>query len=111
MDTSAAMHSGQPRAALGQVDADDPDAFNHCFAEVNGIRMHYIDEGQARSSFCCMVFLTSGTCGGARSWLWPRPAFGSSSRSTGIWANRSAIPIEAYDMSQAWHGWLDGGPG
>ena len=32
--------------ALRQVDADDPDAFNHCFAEVNGIRMHYIDEGQ-----------------------------------------------------------------
>ena len=29
-----------------QLDADDPDAFNHCFAEVNGIRMHYIDEGQ-----------------------------------------------------------------
>ena len=40
MDTSAAMHIGRRRAALGQVDADDPDAFNHCFAEVNGIRMH-----------------------------------------------------------------------
>src|SRR6476660_9640960 len=46
MDTSAAMHIGRPRAALGQVDADDSDAFNHCFAEVNGIRMHYIDEGE-----------------------------------------------------------------
>jgi pimeloyl-ACP methyl ester carboxylesterase len=34
------------RAALMQVDADDPGAFNHCFADVNGIRMHYIDEGQ-----------------------------------------------------------------
>ena len=40
MDPKAAMHIGQPRAALGQVDADDPEAFNHCFAEVNGIRMH-----------------------------------------------------------------------
>ena len=46
MDTSAAMHIDQLRPALGQKDADDPDAFNHCFAEVNGIRMHYIDEGQ-----------------------------------------------------------------
>ena len=33
-------------AVLGQVDADDAGAFNHCFADVNGIRMHYIDEGQ-----------------------------------------------------------------
>ena len=46
MDPSAAMHVGQPRTASGQADADDPGAFNHCFAEVNGIRMHYIDEGQ-----------------------------------------------------------------
>ena len=33
-------------AVLGREDADDPGAFNHCFAEVNGIRMHYVDEGQ-----------------------------------------------------------------
>src|SRR6188768_4061586 len=46
METSAAKHIGQPRAALAQVDPDDPDAFTHCFAEVNGIRMHYVDEGQ-----------------------------------------------------------------
>ncbi|SAL53662.1 alpha/beta hydrolase fold protein [Caballeronia turbans] len=44
MDTSAAM--GQPPAPMGQLDADDPAAFRHCFAEVNGIRMHYIDEGR-----------------------------------------------------------------
>jgi hypothetical protein len=25
---------------------DDPEAFNHCFADVNGIRMHYVEEGQ-----------------------------------------------------------------
>ena len=46
LDTSAAKHIDQPRAALGQVDADNPEAFNHYFAEVNGIRMHYVDEGQ-----------------------------------------------------------------
>ncbi len=46
MDTSIATRTSQPRAAWGQMDADDPDAFNHCFAEVNGIRMHYVDEGQ-----------------------------------------------------------------
>lgn len=28
------------------VNADDPQAFNHRFADVNGIRMHYVDEGQ-----------------------------------------------------------------
>jgi pimeloyl-ACP methyl ester carboxylesterase len=32
--------------AYQQRDADDPQAFNHRFAEVNGIRMHYVDEGQ-----------------------------------------------------------------
>jgi pimeloyl-ACP methyl ester carboxylesterase len=46
MDRSAALHASQARLALGKVDADDPGAFNHCFADVNGIRMHYIDEGQ-----------------------------------------------------------------
>ncbi len=46
MDTRTATGIGQPLAARAQVDADDPDAFNHCFAELNGIRMHYIDEGQ-----------------------------------------------------------------
>ncbi|EIM95618.1 hypothetical protein WQE_38529 [Paraburkholderia hospita] len=40
MDKEVATRIGQPRAALGQVDADDPAAFKHCFAEVNGIRMH-----------------------------------------------------------------------
>jgi len=41
---SAAMRIGR-LSALAQADADDPDAFTHCFAEVNGIRMHYVDEG------------------------------------------------------------------
>jgi len=46
LDTSAAARTGQPRAALALADADNPAAFNHCFADVNGIRMHYVDEGQ-----------------------------------------------------------------
>ncbi|MBV7476501.1 alpha/beta fold hydrolase [Pseudomonas sp. PDM31] len=46
MDTRTAMRIGQPLAAMEQIDADDPDAFNHCFAKLNGIRMHYIDEGE-----------------------------------------------------------------
>jgi pimeloyl-ACP methyl ester carboxylesterase len=46
MNPSAALRAGQLRAAFGKVDADDPVAFNHCFADVNGIGMHYIDEGQ-----------------------------------------------------------------
>ena len=46
MDPSAVKQLDQPRTALRPVDADDPGAFNHCFAEVNGIRMHYVDEGQ-----------------------------------------------------------------
>ncbi|MNZ52572.1 hypothetical protein D3C78_704210 [compost metagenome] len=45
MDTSTAMYIAQPRTALRQMDADDPGGFNHCFAEVNGIGMHYVDEG------------------------------------------------------------------
>lgn len=27
-------------------DVDDPEAFNHRFAEVNGIRLHDVDEGE-----------------------------------------------------------------
>ena len=46
MKTSVATRTDQPRAAGGRVDADDPGAFNHCFGEVNGIRVHYVDEGQ-----------------------------------------------------------------
>ena len=91
MDPSAAMHVGQPSAALGQADADDPGAFNHCFADVNGIRMHYIDEGQGP-----LVILLHGF---PYLWyMWRRQIrglgrgrlSGRRPRSTGIWANRSA---------------------
>jgi len=46
MDPSAELPINRTRAPLGQAEADDPAAFNHCFAEVNGIRLHYVDEGQ-----------------------------------------------------------------
>ncbi|WP_218190671.1 alpha/beta fold hydrolase [Pseudomonas sp. R37(2017)] len=40
------MNMSRPPVTLAQLDADDPDAFTHRFAEVNGIRMHYVEEGQ-----------------------------------------------------------------
>jgi len=46
MKTNLARAADPLHAAWGQRDADDPDAFHHCFAEVNGIRLHYVDEGQ-----------------------------------------------------------------
>ncbi len=102
MDTSAAMHIGQPRAALGQVDADDPDAFNHCFAEVNGIRMHYIDEGQGP-----LVILLHGF---PYLWyMWRRQIVALAEAGfrvvvpdqRGFGQTDRPDSIEAYDMSQA----------
>ncbi|CAG4892916.1 alpha/beta fold hydrolase [Paraburkholderia saeva] len=102
MDTSAATYIGQPRAAFGQVDADDPASFNHCFAEVNGIRMHYIDEGQGP-----LVILLHGfpylwymwrrqigalAAAGFRVVVPDQRGFGQTDRPEAI---------EAYDMSQA----------
>lgn len=46
MDTATGQQSAAKRAPLSQIDADDPAAFNHRFAEVNGVRLHYVDEGQ-----------------------------------------------------------------
>jgi pimeloyl-ACP methyl ester carboxylesterase len=31
---------------ISSSQVDDPHAFNHRFAEVNGIRMHFVDEGK-----------------------------------------------------------------
>ncbi|CAE6739015.1 Epoxide hydrolase A [Paraburkholderia domus] len=102
MDTRAATHIGQPRAAFAQVDADDPAAFNHCFAEVNGIRMHYIDEGKGP-----LVILLHGfpylwymwrrqiialATAGFRVVVPDQRGFGQSDRPDSI---------EAYDMSQS----------
>ncbi|WP_426437254.1 alpha/beta fold hydrolase [Bradyrhizobium genosp. P] len=35
-----------PRVQDAPVNTDDPQGFNHKFADVNGIRLHYVDEGQ-----------------------------------------------------------------
>lgn len=35
----------EPRAQA-PLDADDPEGFTHRFADVNGIRMHYVEQGQ-----------------------------------------------------------------
>jgi hypothetical protein len=37
---------GTPCPGIGSSNVDDPQAFNHRFAEVNGIRMHFVDEGK-----------------------------------------------------------------
>jgi pimeloyl-ACP methyl ester carboxylesterase len=102
MDTSAARHVGQPRAALGQVDADDPGAFTHCFADVNGIRMHYIDEGQGP-----LVILLHGF---PYLWyMWRRQIVALSEAGfrvvvpdqRGFGQTDRPDSVEAYDMSQA----------
>jgi pimeloyl-ACP methyl ester carboxylesterase len=102
MDTSAATHIGQPRAAFGQVDADDPAAFNHCFAEVNGIRMHYIDEGQGP-----LVILLHGF---PYLWYMWRRQIGALAQAgfrvvvpdqRGFGQSDRPDSIEAYDMSQS----------
>ena len=102
MDTNAAMHIGQPDAALRQVDADDPAAFNHCFTEVNGIRMHYIDEGQGP-----LVVLLHGF---PYLWYMWRRQIGALTEAgfrvvvpdlRGFGQTDRPDSIEAYDMSQA----------
>ncbi|KAJ2339122.1 hypothetical protein GGF43_006713, partial [Coemansia sp. RSA 2618] len=32
----------------------DPESFNHCFALVNGIRMHYVDQGTGPLAVLCV---------------------------------------------------------
>ena len=102
MDTNAAMHTRRPLATLGQVDADDPAAFNHCFAEVNGIRMHYIDEGQGP-----LVILLHGF---PYLWYMWRRQIGALAEAgfrvvvpdqRGFGQTDRPDSIEAYDMSQA----------
>jgi pimeloyl-ACP methyl ester carboxylesterase len=102
MDTRAAMHIGQPHVELGQVDADDPAAFNHCFAEVNGIRMHYIDEGEGP-----LVILLHGF---PYLWYMWRRQIGALAKAgfrvvvpdqRGFGQTDRPDSIEAYDMSQA----------
>ncbi|CAM2808907.1 alpha/beta fold hydrolase [Acinetobacter celticus] len=46
MNTSTLIDIDQSHAKLARTNVDDPATFKHCFAEVNGIRLHYVDEGQ-----------------------------------------------------------------
>ena len=48
-----------------------------------------------------MAFPTFGTCGGARSWPWLRPAFASSRPTSGDLGKPTGQTIEAYDISQS----------
>ena len=102
MNTGAVTHTDQPRTAWGQVDADDPGAFNHCFAEVNGIRMHYVDEGEGPLVILLHGFpylwymwrrqITALAEAGFRVVAPDQRGFGQTDRPDSI---------EAYDMSQA----------
>jgi pimeloyl-ACP methyl ester carboxylesterase len=101
MDQSTAMLGGQTRPS-GQPDPDDPQAFNHCFAEVNGIRMHYVEEGQGP-----LVILLHGF---PYLWyLWRRqiPALAAAGFRVvapdlrGFGQSDGPDAVEAYDMSQA----------
>lgn len=38
--------SSSAAAAEGSTNVDDPQGFDHRFADVNGIRMHYVEEGK-----------------------------------------------------------------
>ena len=102
METSSAMRTGRSRGASGQSDADDPDAFGHRFAEVNGIHMHYIDEGQGP-----LVILLHGF---PYLWyMWRRQVVALADAGfrvvvpdqRGFGQTDRPDAIEAYDMSQA----------
>lgn len=46
MDTQIGKANSTSARRLSQFDADDPTVFNHCAVEVNGVTIHYVDEGQ-----------------------------------------------------------------
>jgi pimeloyl-ACP methyl ester carboxylesterase len=102
MDTNAETLTRRLLATLGQLDADDPAAFNHCFADVNGIRMHYIDEGQGPLVILLHGFpylwymwrrqIVALAAAGFRVVVPDQRGFGQSDRPDAI---------ESYDMSQS----------
>jgi pimeloyl-ACP methyl ester carboxylesterase len=88
--------------AWARADLDDPEVFNHCFAEVNGIRMHYVDEGQGP-----LVILLHGFPYLWYMWRHQIPALVSAGYRVvvpdqrGFGQSDRPDAIEAYDMSQA----------
>jgi pimeloyl-ACP methyl ester carboxylesterase len=95
------MNLRQP-PAYQQRDADDPQAFNHRFAEVNGIRMHYVDEGQGP-----LVILLHGFPYLWYMWRRQIPALAAAGYRVvvpdqrGFGQSERPDSIEAYDISQS----------
>lgn len=102
MDTSLSQSRARNVAPLSQINADDPVMFNHCFAEVNGIRLHYVDEGQGPLVILLHGFpylwfmwrrqIVALAEAGYRVVVPDQRGFGQSDRPEAV---------EAYDMSQA----------
>jgi pimeloyl-ACP methyl ester carboxylesterase len=92
------MSSG---SAPAQSDADDPQAFTHRFAEVNGIRIHYVDEGQGP-----LVILLHGVPYLWYAWRRQIPALAAAGYRViapdhrGFGQSDRPAAVEAYDSSQ-----------
>jgi pimeloyl-ACP methyl ester carboxylesterase len=101
MAKGTAVHSDR-LDAWARADVDDPEVFNHCFAEVNGIRMHYVDEGQGP-----LVILLHGFPYLWYMWRRQIPALAAAGYRAvapdqrGFGQSDRPDAVEAYDMSQA----------
>jgi len=61
-------------AAEGSPNIDDPRGFEHRFADVNGIRLHYVEEGKGPLVILVHGFPFLWYCGGIKSARSPRQA-------------------------------------
>lgn len=92
----------EPTNACPRRDADDPQAFNHRFAQVNGIRMHYVDEGYGP-----LVILLHGFPYLWYMWRGQIPALAAAGYRVvapdqrGFGQSDRPQAIEAYDISQS----------
>jgi pimeloyl-ACP methyl ester carboxylesterase len=86
---------------ISSSNVDDPHAFNHRFAEVNGIRLHYVDEGQGP-----LVILLHGVPYLWYAWRRQIRALASAGYRViapdhrGFGQSDRPAAVEAYDMSQ-----------
>jgi len=87
---------------LAKRDVDDPQAFAHHFIDVNGIRMHYVEEGQGP-----LVILLHGFPYLWYMWRRQIPALAAAGfrvvapDQRGFGRSDSPDAVEAYDMSQS----------
>lgn len=101
MTKGTAIHCDQGQSWAG-INLDDPQAFTHCFADVNGIRMHYVDEGEGP-----LVILLHGFPYLWYMWRRQIPALVNAGYRVvvpdqrGFGQTDRPDAIEAYDMSQA----------